>query len=157
MSFDTLFLDELAAALTRIKLDAILVGNAASVLHGAPILTQDADLLIRDTPLNRRKIARLVEEMGGVGPVDIHENVSAKRIHFPDVYIDVIFDKIAGKLSFNSVRSRSSRITVSEHSLNVASLEDIIKSKTAANREKDRAALPILRTALAVQRARAKK
>jgi hypothetical protein len=152
MSFDTLFLERLAEAIDEAKLDAILVGNAASIMHGAPVLTTDADLLIRDTPLNRRKLKKLVDLLGGVLR-DINDLINAKRIHLTDIYVDILFDKIGGGLSFNSIRSRATKIQVDKHALRVASLEDVIKSKEGAGRDKDLAVLPILRNTLAVQRA----
>src|SRR5256885_10024916 len=143
MSFDELFLDQLAGAIERTKLDAVLVGHAASILHGAPILTQDADILIRDTRPNRLKLQKLVDALDGVLS-DIGDLANAKRIHLPDLYVGVLFDKIGGGLSFNSVRSRATKMRVGKHSLTVAALEDVIKSKVAAGRKKDLAVLPIL-------------
>ena len=62
-SKDETFLYELAIALQNVGLEAIVVGNMASILNGAPVLTQDVDLLVRDTPLNRRKLKRLATEL----------------------------------------------------------------------------------------------
>src|ERR1044071_9598337 len=58
------FLEYLAAILDRAGLEAILVGNAAAQMHGAPVMTEDIDLLVRDTPLNRTKLARVAEIIG---------------------------------------------------------------------------------------------
>src|SRR5204863_1673608 len=55
----------LAKALRAAKLEAIIIGNSASMLNGAPVTTQDIGLLIRDTKTNRRKLARFVDEIGG--------------------------------------------------------------------------------------------
>jgi hypothetical protein len=41
----------LAKALRVAKLEAVVIGNAASMLNGAPVTTQDIDLLIRNTKL----------------------------------------------------------------------------------------------------------
>jgi hypothetical protein len=152
MSFDQLFLDELAVALRSVKLEAVVVGNAASILHGAPVLTQDVDLLVRDTPRNRVKLTKLVDKLHGTGPVDISELIGGKRIFLPEIYLDILFNKMGGGISFNAAKTRSSQISVGENSLTVASLEDVIRSKEAVNRPKDRAALPILRSTLAVQK-----
>src|SRR2546430_3285390 len=58
----------LAKALRAVKLEAIVIGNSASMLNGAPVTTQDIDLLIRDTKANRRKLARFADEIGGSAP-----------------------------------------------------------------------------------------
>src|SRR5438067_13279381 len=59
----------LAKALRAVKLEAIVIGNCASMLNGAPVTTQDIDLLIRDTRTNRRKLARFADEIGGSVPI----------------------------------------------------------------------------------------
>jgi hypothetical protein len=45
-------------------------GSVAAVLQGAPVTTQDLDLLVRDTPTNRQKIEELGDRLGAsaVGP-----------------------------------------------------------------------------------------
>ncbi|TMA71766.1 MAG: hypothetical protein E6J67_21900, partial [Deltaproteobacteria bacterium] len=63
----------LAKALRAAKLEAIIIGNSASMLNGAPVTTQDIGLLIRDTKTNRRKLARFVDEIGGSAPMPVSE------------------------------------------------------------------------------------
>ena len=52
-----------------------------------------------------------------------------------------------------SVRSRAYSAVVGREVLSVAALADVIASKSAAGRPKDKAVLPILRDTLAVRRA----
>src|SRR5713101_7242806 len=59
MSSDESVLQDVVAALHRVGLEAIVVGTVAGVLNGAPVMTQDLDLLVRDTPKNREKIGKL--------------------------------------------------------------------------------------------------
>jgi hypothetical protein len=96
MSVDGALLESLAAALKRVRLEAIVIGNTASELHGAPISTEDVDLLVRDTTLNRAKVKKLVEVLGGHGPVDLSTLREEKRIYLPDAYLDLLFDEMAG-------------------------------------------------------------
>lgn len=154
-SADELFLAKLAAALRKTRLEAIVVGNMASMLNDAPVLTQDVDLLVRDTKLNRKKLRQLAQELGGVGPERLSGLTSTEHIYGADIPIDILYEKMAGGLKFASVKSRARPHVVGRKGelLLVASLADIIKSKTAANRPKDRAVLPILRDTLAARRA----
>ncbi len=147
-SADAVFLVQLAAALRRARLDAIIVGNAASILNGAPVTTQDVDLLIRDTASNRQKLARFADLVGGLPPVPLSELSNAERILGAGVPIGVLFDSMAGGLKFASVRSRAEKATIDGERLVYATLADVIRSKRAANREKDRAVLPILQATL---------
>jgi hypothetical protein len=134
------------------RLEAVVIGNSASMLNGAPVTTQDIDLLIRDTKLNRRKLARFAEEIGGA-PMPVSELTKVEVIEGDlAVPVEIHFDRISGGLTFSSVRSRAQKVTVGDEKLAVATLADVIRSKEAANRPKDRAVLPILRDTMAVKR-----
>ena len=142
----------LAKALRTAKLEAIVIGNSASMLNGAPVTTQDIDLLIRDTKLNRRKLARFADAIGAPGPMPVSELRRVESIEGRlAVPIEIHYDRIAGGLTFSAVRSRAQIVAVGEEKLLVASLADVIRSKQAAGRPKDRAVLPILRDTLAVK------
>jgi predicted nucleotidyltransferase len=144
---------ELARALRVSRLDAIVIGNSASMLNGAPVTTQDIDLLIRDTRMNRRKLVRFADEIGGSAPTPVSELSKVEWIEgrLP-VPIEIHYDRIAGGLTFSSLRSRAETVVVGAEKLRVAALEDVIRSKQAAGRPKDRAVLPMLRDTLAVKR-----
>jgi hypothetical protein len=144
---------ELARGLRVAKLDAVVIGNSASMLNGAPVTTQDIDLLIRDTRLNRRKLSRFADEIGGSVPMSVSE---LSRVEWIEgrlaVPVEIHYDRLSGGLTFSSVRSRARIVVVGDEKLRVAALGDVIRSKQAAGRPKDRAVLPILRDTLAVQK-----
>jgi hypothetical protein len=143
----------LARALRAAKLEAIVIGNCASMLNGAPVTTQDIDLLIRDTRMNRRKLARFADEIGGSVPMPVPELSKVEWIEGRlAVPVEIHYDRISGGLTFSSVRSRAEIVAVGDEKLRVAALVDVIRSKKAAGRPKDRAALPILRDTLAVKK-----
>jgi hypothetical protein len=50
-------LARIAELLERHGLEAVLIGNAAAALQGAPVTTVDFDLLFRRTPANVRKLS----------------------------------------------------------------------------------------------------
>jgi hypothetical protein len=95
--------------------------------------------------------------MGGSAPAPVSELTNTDRIYGAAVQIDILYDSIPPKLKFESVRSRAERMEIGGHKLTVAALADVIRSKEAANRPKDRGALPILRDTLAVKMALAKR
>ena len=68
------------------------------------------------------------------------------------VPVEIHYDRIPGGLTFSSIRSRARLVAVGDEKLRVAELADVIRSKQAANRPKDRAVLPILRETLAVRK-----
>lgn len=143
----------LAKALRAAKLEAIVIGNTASMLNGAPVTTQGIDLLIRDTSPNRRKLARFADEIGGSAPMPVSELSKVEWIEGRlAVPVEIHYDRIAGGLTFASLRARAQVVLVGDEKLLVANLADVIRSKQAARRPKDRAVLPILLDTLAVKK-----
>jgi hypothetical protein len=154
VSADEDFVRQLARALRAVGLEVVLIGTGAAILQGVPLLTEDLDLLVRDTPLVRKKLDRLAKEIGGAW-MDVSPLTRARRLVGLRVGIDVLFDRIAGDLGFESLRARAVRIRLGTDVIVVASLPDVIHSKRAAGRAKDRAQLPILLDTLRVKQAAA--
>ncbi len=152
MSSDEAFVAQVLTALQSTRLESIVVGNVAAILQGAPVTTQDIDLVVRDTPANRTKIAELGTLLGARAR-QISPLTQALRIDATGGTLDLLFDGISGQLSFESLRARSVQISVLGRIAIVACLEDVIASKEAAARPKDLAQLPILRDTLRVRRA----
>src|SRR4051794_25004416 len=152
MSSDEAFVLAVFEALTNARLEAIVVGNVAAILQGAPVTTQDIDLLVRDTVTNRRKIAAVGRTLGA-RPRRVSTLTEMLRIDAPAGTVDLIFDRIPGRLSFQALRSRAIRLEVAGREALVARLDDVIASKEAADRPKDRAQLAALRDALRVKNA----
>ena len=151
MSPDESFLETLLAALDEVGLEALIVGSTAAALQGAPVMTQDIDVLIRDTPMNRDKLERLSVALRAARPVPVSELSSTMTIIGGDLPVDVLFETLPGALSFAALRSRAVAVPVGGRTAIVASLEDVIQSKAAADRPKDRAQLPILRDTLRIK------
>jgi hypothetical protein len=150
MSPDETFLERLLAALDQVGLEALIVGSTAAVLQGAPVMTQDVDLLVRDTPLVRQKLEKLGEALKAARPAPVSELSSALTILGGELPVDVLFDALPGGLRFASLKSRAVKIPVGERTATVATLADVIASKAAAGRPKDLAQLPILRDTLKI-------
>jgi hypothetical protein len=157
LSVDEDFLTQLLAALAKVNLEAIIVGASGAALLGVPVMTQDIDLLIRDTPLNRKKLEKLGVALGTARPAPVSEFSSTLTLIGAARPVDVLFDRLAGGLTFPSLRSRAVKLKLGNQTATVASLEDIIKSKSAAGRPKDLAHLPMLRDTLRTLQALGKK
>jgi hypothetical protein len=150
MSSDEAFVIQVLEALAAVRLEAVVVGNVAAILQGAPVTTADIDLLVRDTPVNRKKIAALGELLGG-NPRRVSPLTDALRIDVAAGTIDLLFDRLPGNLSFQSLRSRALRMSLGDQKAVVAALADVIASKQAAGRKKDLAQLPVLLDTLKVK------
>lgn len=151
MSSDEAFLAELARALQRAELEVLIVGSMAAALQGANVMTQDVDLLIRDTHLNRNRLARLCDALGcrAVRLSPLTETVSLAGLA---VGVDVMFDCLPNGPRFEQLRARAIDVSLGDLIVKAASLEDVIAAKEAANRPKDRAQLDALRQTLAVRK-----
>jgi len=143
-------LARIAELLERYSLEAILVGNAAAALAGAPVTTIDFDFLFRKTPVNLRKLKAIARELEAViltpyypvsGLYRISRDADGLQLDFMTV--------IDGIRSFETLRSRARVVQLGDARLHVAGLADIIKSKKAAGRPSDVAALPVLEKTLA--------
>ena len=142
-------LREIALAMRKAKLtDVILIGNAGAAVRGADVTTIDFDFMWRNTAPNRRKLISVAEDLGA----DLLEAVYSKsdylKMERESDHLEVeMLSAISGIRSFESLRSRSSRIKIDDYEVTVASLADIIKSKKAAGRPKDLAVMPMLEAA----------
>jgi len=143
-------LARVAELLERHSLEAILVGNAAAALSGAPVTTVDFDFLFRKTPVNLRKLKAVAAELQAVVLTPYYPVSGLYRISRDSDGLQLDFmTVIDGIRSFEVLRSRSRGVSFGRAQLLVAGLPDIIKSKKAAARPSDLAALPILEKTLA--------
>lgn len=142
-------LESVVVALAEVRLEAILIGNAAAAIHGAPVTTVDFDFMFRRTPVNLGKLKKFATRMGAVVLRPYYPISALYRVMNDDRGLQVDFmPAIDGIKSFNSLRSRAGKIDLSGRSLWVADLMDIIISKRAAGRPRDKAVLDILEKTL---------
>jgi len=138
-----------------------VIGNLAGTFHGSPLRTGDADLCPARDGDNLERLAAALRDLGA-------------RIRTPDVPAGLAFACDAaflaqmqmlnlitrfgdldlsfvpsGTAGYEDLKRRVVNYDLGEGLIApVAALEDVIRSKEAANREKDRAALPTLRALL---------
>lgn len=129
-------------------LDAVLIGNAAAALQGAPVTTVDFDFFFRKTPRNLARMKTVAAALRATILRPYYPVSDLYRIVRDDDGLQVDMMATAhGLRSFEGVRDRASVLTLDGVSLRVASLSDIIKSKRAAARPRDKAVLEILEKA----------
>jgi hypothetical protein len=148
--------EAIIAALDRHGVRYVIVGGVAARLHGSPTLTEDVDVTPERSTENLTRLAAALEELdarlaapnapeGLRVPLD-SETFSSPVMSFStsagvvDVVLEVLgvggharLDRDAVPYEVHGIRIR------------VASLDDIIRSKEAASRPKDRAHLETLR------------
>jgi hypothetical protein len=126
-------LRRVAVALRDVRLEAVLIGNAAAALQGAPVTTLDFDFLFRATAGDVRKLKALADRLDLSILRPYYPAASLYRLVNEDVGLQVDFMvTIHGVRSFESLRSRAHTVDLAGTRLLVAALDDIINSKRAA-------------------------
>jgi predicted nucleotidyltransferase len=138
-----------ARALREQRLEAVLIGNSGAAIQGAPVTTLDIDFFIRKTPANITKLKRLAKSLGAVILTPFYPVSGLFRLARDEEALQLDFmTSIHGVRSFNTVRSRATAVDIEGETLLVAALADIIASKRAAGRPRDRAVLDVLEATL---------
>lgn len=152
--------DEIFACLDRHRVRYVLIGGLAAVLQGSPLATFDADICPARDAENLRRLASALEELDArIRTPDTPEGVRFARdqtflagvqilnlvTRFGD--LDLSF-RPSGTDGFEDLAAGSIEVQIKGASVRVASLQDVIRSKEAADRPKDRRVLPVLRDLL---------
>ena len=151
---------DVLAALHRHRVKYVLIGGLAATLHGSPVTTQDAVICPEREPENLDRLAAALRELHArVRTEGVEDGLpfacDAKFFQMMSMAnlvtdagdVDVTFDP-AGTGGYPDLARNAVSIDVDGVTIPTASLEDVIRSKTAADRPKDRAALPVLHEVL---------
>jgi len=154
---------EIFATLERHGVRYVLIGGVAAILHGAPHVTTDVDIVPEEGRDNLDRLSAALKELNarirvageaeGV-PFD-HSAASLARVRMWDLVtdrgnLDITFVP-SGTRGYDDVVRDMGPMTIRGISVPVASLADVVRSKEAAGREKDRLVLPVLRRLLEEQ------
>ena len=143
-AFDYRQAEEIKDALKRHGVRYLFIGKSGAILLGFPDTTQDADIFVdRDEKNGRALVAALLELGFDLTPEDAAEIERGKdfvQLKNGPFDVDLVFAP-DGIERFADAWSRH----IDVEGFPVCHLDDIIASKEAANREKDREALPRLR------------
>jgi hypothetical protein len=148
-------LERLAAALAAARLEAILVGNAAAALQGAPVTTVDFDFMFRKTDRNLARLRMLARDLGAIILKPYYPASNLFRVTNDGIGLQADFmPALDGIRSYEALRARALAVPMGPSRLLVADLADVIRSKRATNRPRDRAVLPVLEATLREKRRR---
>lgn len=135
--------EEIRDVFARHGVRYLFLGNSGAILLGYPDTTQDADVFAEKTPENGRALVQALRELGFSVTADraaeIERGKDFVQLKDGPFDLDLVFapDGIEG---FEDAWRR--RVEV--EGFPVCHLDDIIASKAAANRVKDRETLPRL-------------
>jgi len=150
-------IERILSTLDRHGVDYVLIGGLAARLHGSPLLTEDVDITPSTERENLRRLAEAIKEMDaelrvagapeGV-PFAFDERSFGSFTSMTLVtrfgFLDLCF-RPDGTRGYPELIEAAETYEVYGLAISVASLDDVIRSKTAAGRERDLQALPTLR------------
>jgi hypothetical protein len=135
--------EEIRDALARRGVRYLFIGKSGAILLGFPDTTQDADLFVDKTPANGRALAEALRELGFAltdpQAAEIERGKDFVQLKNGPFDLDLVF---AGIERFDDAWAR--RVEV--EGFPVCHIDDIIASKQASGRVKDRESLPRLRS-----------
>jgi hypothetical protein len=152
--------EALLAALDARGVRYVLIGGFAAVIHGSPYVTTDldvvpdadADNVARLSDALRDVHARVWTDADADGLAFEHDAASLVRANTWNLVtdhgrLDVVF-RPTGTSGYGDLSRDALRLEILGTRVDVASLADVVRSKEAAGREKDRLVLPVLRRIL---------
>ena len=143
-AFDYRQAQEIRDALSRHGVRYLFLGRSGAILLGFPDTTQDADLFVEKTAANGAACVAALRELGfDLTPSEVDEIIRGKvfvQLKNGPYDLDLVFAP-DGIETFEAAWQR--RVEV--EGFPVCHPDDIIASKEAANRVRDREALPRLR------------
>jgi hypothetical protein len=138
----------------------VLIGGLAATLHGSPIRTGDADICPSQETGNLDRLAAALDEMGArIRSPDAPEGLpfscdaaflrKVQMLNLVTRYgeLDISLEP-SGTVGYSDLVQNAVKYDLAGLVVPVAALADIIRSKEAAGRAKDKAMLPTLRTLL---------
>lgn len=142
----------------------VLVGGFAAVIHGSPYVTTDLDIVPERSKENLGRLSAALDAMHAHvwtageprGLPFGHDVASLADVNVWNLVtdhgrLDVTFVP-SGTSGYEDLRRDAVHLVILGVEVDVASLADVIRSKEAAGREKDRLVLPVLRRLLEEER-----
>ena len=148
---------EILKVLSRHEVEFILVGGLAAIVQGAPVLTFDVDIVFLKTAENLPRLLAALQEIDAryLDPAGRHivpdaEKLASFRMHQLITSLGPldVMEKIGTEMSYADLVHDTQISEVAGVKVRVLGLEKIILSKEQADRDKDRATLPLLRRIL---------
>jgi len=142
--------------------DFIVIGALAAYLQGSPLPTLDVDITPKPDPDNLERLWAALTEIDakirseGTEPLPFSHNArslaAADTWNLSTRYGDLDITRTpAGTGGYDDLSQEAITVRIGDSRVRLASLADVIRSKEAAGRDKDRRALPVLRELLSRQ------
>ncbi len=155
--------EEIIQALNKDRVDYLVAGGVAVVLHGVIRMTADLDLVLDLDTGNLKKFLSTIKTLGYRPRVPVSEkdildpkkrrqwieekNMIALSFYNPKnpiLLLDVLIDQESLPLRFEDMKQRSVKYKIGRLSVPLVAVDDMIVLKKAAGREQDKADIEAL-------------
>ena len=147
-------------SLSRHEVRYLVIGGIAAVLFGSPYPTEDLDICPDGKGSNRQRLSEALIELDAK-EWDPHKDEFVEREWTEDLLatdktwlletrfgrLDIVFAP-AGTGGYSDLAHRRQMIRLGDRDTPVSAIEDLIRMKEAAGRERDRQQVPTLRKML---------
>lgn len=139
--------EELLRGLVKHKVKFVLIGGLAAVAHGSALVTNDMDICYERRPANIKNLVTLLKRISarlrdapGDLPFILDEKTFALGMNFTfetDLGNLDLIGEVAGLGTYSEVLSHAEPLDLYDISVEMLSLDGLIKAKQAAGRPKD--------------------
>lgn len=140
----------------------VVIGGWAAVAHGSPLPTRDVDVVPEQGSDNLTRLSAALTALdarvrhGDDEPLPFRHDAASlagsSLLNLTTIHGDLdIVSAPSGTQGYVDLRRDAIEVTLRGTPVLLASLADVIRSKEAAGRDKDRRSLPVLRELLADQ------
>jgi hypothetical protein len=137
--------EEIRAVFGRQRVRYLFIGKSGAILLGFPDTTQDADLFVERSPENGQALVEALRQLGFAlrdeQAADILRGKDFVQLKNGPFDLDLVFAPDGIERFEDAWRRR-----IEVEGFPVCHIDDIIASKAATNRQKDRESLPRLRS-----------
>ena len=141
-------INQLLHRLLQNKVDCVLVGGYAAVVHGSATVTQDLDVCLDFQPGNIQKLLRALEKVNprvraGSNTISLFEYTVERIAQLENLYIKTELGKldllgsVTGIGPYADVKKNSITINLFDLPCRVLDIDSLIKAKEAIGRPKD--------------------
>jgi hypothetical protein len=129
-------------SLSKNEVQYIMVGGFAAIMHGISRITQDVDIWIKDTPDNRFRLRKTINELG-LGDYESFENIDFIP-GWTTIYLglglelDIMTNlKLFPQTSFDDCYQKAYKAIINDISIPFLHITHLMEEKVANSRPKD--------------------
>ena len=137
---------KLYKSLNKNKVKYLIIGGVACGIYGSPRATFDIDIFIDPNLSNAQRLLKALKEAGfGMASLTTPEKILSNEVNVFKDYLEIdIFTKPKG-IAFHKAWLRKEVRSLKGVRIKLVSIDDLMRSKSASNRQIDKEDIKILK------------